>query len=307
MQITIAPASTKTGTAVVRSLLSFGGQSINVKALYRDVRKAPGEFKARDNFQAVQADVSDASSLDFSGSDAVLAITPPAYDGRDIVAHAELVSKNVRDAVEKAGSVKRLVLLSSVGAEFFEGVGELKTNHTAEQVFKATNVPEVILVRCTYFMENWTMSLETLKSPSPFFFSTITPLDFKVAMVAIKDIGDALATQLTKESAPPTKPHILELHGPKPYTPLDAQKAFSKALSKEVAVKAVEKADLPAFFGQVFPPEIVHHWVEMATCFLPGGIAEKDAQKEGGVEVVKGRTELDEAIEEATAELRAQG
>ncbi|RSM14434.1 hypothetical protein CDV31_005451 [Fusarium ambrosium] len=299
MQVTIAPASTKTGTAIVRSLLSFENQFINVKALYRNVKKAPEEFTSHDNFTAIEADVSDASSLDFSGSYAVLAITPPVYDGRDIVVHAETVSKNVRDAVERAGTVKRLVLLSSVGAEFSEGTGELKTNHTAEQVFKDTNVAEIVFVRCTYFMENWTMSLETLKAPNPFFYSTIMPLDFKVAMVAVKDIGQALGSELVKESTPPTKPYIFELHGPRLYTPLDVKDAFSQVLNKEVGVTAVEKQDLPAFYGKIFPPQIINEWVEMATCFLPGGIAEKDATNPGEVDVVRGETELIEAIEAA--------
>ncbi|RMJ18236.1 hypothetical protein CDV36_002059 [Fusarium kuroshium] len=299
MQVTIAPASTKTGTAIVWSLLSFENQFINIKALYRNVKKAPEEFTSHDYFTAVEADVSDAPSLDFSGSDTVLAITPPVYDGHDIVVHAETVSKNVRDAVERAGTVKRLVLLSSVGAEFSEGTGELKTNHTAEQVFKDTNVAEIVFVRCTYFMENWTMSLETLKAPKPFFYSTITPLDFKVAMVAVKDIGQALALELVKESTPPTKPYIFELHGPRPYTPLDVKDAFSQVLNKEVGVKAVEKQDLPAFYGKIFPIQIINEWVEMATCFLPGGIAEKDATNPGEVDVVRGETELIEAIEAA--------
>ncbi|KAK7414435.1 hypothetical protein QQX98_006714 [Neonectria punicea] len=301
MQITVAPASTKTGAAVVRPLLSLDNPSIEVKALYRDVQKVPTEFTAHENFTVIQADVSDASSLDFSGSDAVLAITPPVHDGRNVVAHSELVSKNVRDAVERSGSVKRLVLLSSMGAEFSEGVGEIKTNHVAEQVLRSTNVPEIIFVRCAYFMENWTMSLDTLKGTEPFFFSSITPLDYKVHMVAVKDIGLTLATELTNTSAPPSKPHILELHGPQPYTPLDVQDAFTKALGKGVAVKPVPKQDLPGFYGQIFPPEIVGDWVEMATSFLPGGVAAKDTAEDGETEVVHGKTELVEAIEAATA------
>lgn len=122
MQIVIAPASTKTGAAAVRALLSAQNSSLRVKALYRDLHKVPDEFRHREDFTAVQADVSDASSLEFSGADAVLAITPPVFDGRDPVGHSQLVSNNVRDAIEKAGCVKRLVLLSSVGAEFAEGV-----------------------------------------------------------------------------------------------------------------------------------------------------------------------------------------
>ncbi|KAF5989982.1 hypothetical protein FBULB1_392 [Fusarium bulbicola] len=208
------------------------------------------------------------------------------------------------DAIEKASSVKRLVLLSSVGAEFSEGVGELKTNHISEQVLRTTDIPEIIIIRCSYFMENWTMSVETLKGPKPFFFSTITPLDFKITMVAIRDIGEAMAAQLTRDWTPPNKPYIMELHGPEPYSPLDTQKAFSQALGRDVEIKAIEKEDLAEFYGKMFAPQIVNEWVEMSTCFLPGGIAEKDLSKLSGVDVIYGKTTLTEASTEATAELR---
>lgn len=62
--------------------------------------------------------------------------------------------------------------------------GEIKTNHIAESILK-DSAPEVVFVRCVYFMENWAMALETVKdSPQPYFFSVITPLDFPVPMVS---------------------------------------------------------------------------------------------------------------------------
>ncbi|EGU75544.1 hypothetical protein FOPG_13698 [Fusarium oxysporum f. sp. conglutinans race 2 54008] len=303
MHVAIAPASNKTSSAAISSLLSQN-REIQVRGLYRDLKKVPNEFSSADNFEAVQGDVGDGNTLDFSGSDAVLMVLPPAYDGRDIIEHAQRISNNVKTEIERAGSVRRLVLLSSVGAEFSEGVGELKTNHISEEVLKTTDIPEIIIIRCSYFMENWTMSVETLKGPNPFFFSTITPLDFKIAMVSIKDIGEAMATQLTRDWTPPTKPYVMELHGPESYSPLDAQKAFSQALGKDVEVKGVEKEDLSEFYGKIFAPQIVNEWVEMSTCFLPGGIAEKDLSKPSDVDVIYGKTTLNEALREATAELR---
>ncbi|KAF4340831.1 nucleoside-diphosphate-sugar epimerase [Fusarium beomiforme] len=303
MQITVAPASNKTSTAAIRSLLSQN-KGVQIKGLYRDLNKVPEEFRSADNFTALRGDVGDVNTLNFSGSDAVLFVLPPAYDGRDIIQHAQGISSNVKVAIEKAGSVRRLVLLSSIGAEFSEGVGELKTNHISEEVLKTTNIPEIIIIRCSYFMENWTMFTETLNGSKPSFFSTITPLDFKIAMVAIKDIGEAMATQLTRDWAPPVKPYIMELHGPEPYSPLDVQKAFSQALEKHVDIKAVEKEDLAEFYGKIFAPQIVNEWVEMTTCFLPGGIAEKDLSKPSDVDVIRGKTTLSEALKEATAGLR---
>jgi uncharacterized protein YbjT (DUF2867 family) len=148
-------------------------------------------------------------------------------------------------------------------------------------------------------MENWASCLSTLREDQPFIFSTITPLDWKVPMVAVKDIGHILASELTtlNEWAPQGgKPTIYELHGPRKYTPLDAQKAFSDALGKEVEVKAVEKAQLHNFFAQVFPPSVVSEFVEMAKSYLPGGPMEVDQSETVAEAHKRGTTSLDTAL-----------
>lgn len=125
MKILVAPAGPKTATATIRSLLEQSDAAnipVDVKAIYRDLRKVPAEFTSQRNFKAVQGDVSNPLTLDFTGTDVVFAITPPAFDGRDLVAHAEQVSQNVKDAIERAGTVKKLVLLSSMGAHLSEGI-----------------------------------------------------------------------------------------------------------------------------------------------------------------------------------------
>lgn len=120
MHVTVVPASPKTGQATIRALLdSPSGPTI--RGYYRDLSRVPDEFKSNPRFEAVKGDVEDAASLDFSGSDAVFNITPPIFDERDLVEHARQVSENVKAAVKKAGSVKRVVLLSSVGAQYDHG------------------------------------------------------------------------------------------------------------------------------------------------------------------------------------------
>jgi uncharacterized protein YbjT (DUF2867 family) len=128
MKVIIAPAGTQTAKAVIRSLLQRHSdtQPIEIQAVYRDLAKVPEEFNSQKNFYAVKGDVGDGGSLDFSGAEAVFTLTPPVFDGRDPIAHAEAVSKNVRNAVEQAESVQRLVLLSSMGAQFSEGVVSIR-------------------------------------------------------------------------------------------------------------------------------------------------------------------------------------
>lgn len=126
MHITIIPAGPKTARATIQNLLN-NPQGPTVRAIYRDPSKVPESFVANPRFTAVKGDVRDAASLDFSGSDAVLAITPPRFDGYDVVQHAREVSENVRAKLEGIESVKRLVLLSSMGAQYNEGV--VKTSY----------------------------------------------------------------------------------------------------------------------------------------------------------------------------------
>ena len=128
LTIAVAPASTKTAVATIRSLFAQAAEKnipINVRAFYRNLAKAPEEFTSRPNFTAVKGDIADKTTLDFAGADAVVTITPPEFQASDIIKAAEDVSKNVRAAVEDAQSVRKLVLLSSVAAHLDHGVVSL--------------------------------------------------------------------------------------------------------------------------------------------------------------------------------------
>lgn len=124
MKITIVPASTRVAAATIRHLLSSPNPP-SIMGYYRDLSRVPPEFLSNPNFAAKKGDIEDASSLDFSGSNAVLSITPMWYDGRDVVEVAKQVSWNVRNKIEETGGegqVRRLVVLSSMGAQYDEGI-----------------------------------------------------------------------------------------------------------------------------------------------------------------------------------------
>ncbi|CAH0027828.1 unnamed protein product [Clonostachys rhizophaga] len=311
--ITVAPAGPKTAAATIRALFeqaAASGTSIQVRAYYRDTARAPQEFSANPSFKAVKGDLEDPSSLDFSGSDVVWTTTPPTPDGRDTVAQAEKVSLNVRNAVEAAGSVKKLVLLGSIGGHLTEGVGEIKSNNAAERVLSQTKVPQITIARCHYFMENWAMAMATLKGPEPFIFSTLTPLDYAITMVAVKDIGKILAREVltvagasTSDQGKPN-PYIFEIHGAAKYSSLDVQRAVSKAIGQDVAIKPVEKDQLSTFFGQFMSPTAVPDIVEMSLSILPGGkmVEEPDPISR---DIVRGDTSLDEGIKDIISHARA--
>lgn len=121
MRVSIAAAGTQTGAATIRAIIK-ANPTTEIHALYRNLDKVPQEFKSHATFHAVKGNIDDALTLDFSGSNAVLVMTPPIFEDIDVLAHTKNVCNGVKEAIEKAGTVKRIVLLSSVGAEFDKGV-----------------------------------------------------------------------------------------------------------------------------------------------------------------------------------------
>lgn len=127
MRVTISTAGAQTCVSTIRHLIKTAPEGTQVHGIYRDLAKVPKEFNDHPSFTATKGSVSDASSLDFTGSNVVLAITPPVIGSGDPIKAAEEVAENVKKAIEAAGTVKRLVLLSSMGAECDEGVVRIST------------------------------------------------------------------------------------------------------------------------------------------------------------------------------------
>ena len=118
--VSIVPASSKTGENAIRYLLETDAE-VHIRAIYRNTSKAPADFTKHANFEAVKGDVSDAASLDFAGSDAVLFNQPPTYDGSDVGEFATKTATNVKNALVASG-VKKLVILSALGAQHSSGI-----------------------------------------------------------------------------------------------------------------------------------------------------------------------------------------
>ena len=114
MQVTVLPASSNVGEETVRQLLASSAD-LTVRAVYRNVDKAPEEFKSNPRFKAVRGDVG-TGDLDLDASEAVLYVPPMVLDGTDLDEFAARAAKNVKEAIERAGTVKRLVVQSALGS-----------------------------------------------------------------------------------------------------------------------------------------------------------------------------------------------
>lgn len=121
LNITIIPASTQVGRETI-SLLLRSDIRTQITAYYRDVSKAPLDFLSHTRFAAVKGDISHDAEVSFAGSDAVLYIPPPTYDGADSVEFARKCAQEVRAALSRAQSVKRLLVLSAMGTHRDSGI-----------------------------------------------------------------------------------------------------------------------------------------------------------------------------------------
>ncbi|KAK1829752.1 hypothetical protein QBC39DRAFT_262294 [Podospora conica] len=296
MHITILPASPKTAQATIRALLAAGPAVTGIRGIYRDPSRAPAEFTSDPRFEAARGDLGDPASYaaHLEGTDAVFHVQPPLFDPEVcLVEYTRKVAGGVRDAVQKAG-VRRLVVVGSMGAQYERGTGEIISNHVAEGILKDA-APEVVVVRCGYFVENWAAALQTITEG--FFFTTFTPTGLKLPHIAIKDIGQTCADELLATGKGlKASPYIFDLQGPRKLSSEDVHKAWEEAAGKKLEMKVIPREGLAEFWGAVFPPEVAKSYVEMNEALLPGGIIVEDPNPTG--ETRYGKTEAVEVFRE---------
>jgi len=264
MSYVVTGATGKVGSAVVDSLIA---QSVPVHVVIRSENKAES-FRSR-NIQVTIADLTDVDGLTkaFQGAKAVFAMNPPAYENPDMQALAANISHALASAI-KAAKVERVVVLSSVGAERSSKTGSILTTHTLEAALKES-APQVVIVRCAWFTENWLTAISAVKSGhSPVLGSMLQKLDRKIPHVATNDIGRVIGEYMIKPKAEVDKLVIIELEGPEPYSPNDVAKVVSEVLAQPVSAAAMTEEMIRGIFDKIgWPKSTADDWIEMVKGF----------------------------------------
>ncbi|KAF4964379.1 hypothetical protein FSARC_7678 [Fusarium sarcochroum] len=289
--IIVLPASTKAGRETIRTLLESESKP-SVRGVYRDPSKAPAEFVKNSNFEAVKGDVGNGKSLDFTGSNAVFYIPPPIYDGTHHQEWATRTANNVKNALQNAPTVKRLLILSAIGSQNQSGIGVLRLNHISDEILK-DSVPEVLIVRPSYFYEDFGHLLDAAKEDNPSIKSWITPIDFKIPMVGLKDIAECCANSLQSEFTKPS-PHYFKLFGPRFYSSIDLKEAVEEVTGKKVELELVERDQLLDYWKGIVPEVYAQEFMDMTTAGLPGGVIAENFVYDDNT--VKGRQELVDSL-----------
>lgn len=269
------------GGAVANSLLAAG---LSVRAVVREERKGE-EWKRRGCAVAV-ADIHDAESLKkaFTGAEGVFVMVPPVFDPKPGFPEAKSMAAALRAALT-AARPGRVVYLSTIGAQATRE--NLLTQHTIiEEALRGVGVP-ITFLRPGWFMENfsWDVTPAREKGVIPSF---LHPLDKVFQMVATEDIGRVAAELLMVTW---TGAKVVELEGPRRFSPNDVAATFSKLLGKPVEMELVphEKWE-DSFRAQGMTNPLPR--VQMLDGFNDGWI---DFES-GAAETLKGKVELETVL-----------
>lgn len=144
-------------------------------------------------------------------------------------------------------------------------------------------------------MDNWANCIPTLRLPQAHIESIITPTNFNIPMVAVKDIGKLLAKELMTSNMNRKSPCIVEVCGPTSYSPGSVAASFTMAMSKMVTIIPIPPDDLQTYWQRFFLPNVAREYAEMTRSFLPGGRMNREPDPIQR-EVLRGETDLKDLV-----------
>lgn len=189
--ITVMGATGRTGSRICQTLLEAG---IPVRALGRSAeRLAP---LAAAGAQIAVGEPADAAFLTeaFQGAEALYTLLAYGPDTEDYRQQQAAQGEAIVQAIRASG-VRRVVFLSSVGAEVPTGTGPIISLHDQEQrLHQLPPEVEVLMLRSGALFENLHGALEIVRAFGC--YSDAVAPDVPVPMVATQDVADAAARAL---------------------------------------------------------------------------------------------------------------
>jgi len=234
MNYAVLGATGQVGGATARALLAHGER---VVAVVRNAT-AVAAWTAQGADVAI-ADLADPEGLmrAFADVDGVFVMTPPDLDSADPFAMGRAAIAVLVKALA-AARVRRLVYLSSIGAQHSRGLGAIGKLHDLEQAFDALTIPSVA-IRAGWFFENYrgqiAWAARTGELPA-----MLHPLDLAVPMVATADIGETAAQLLCGDTA---GKRIVELAYPEPYSSNDVAHAIGEIVGREINAVPIARSE----------------------------------------------------------------
>lgn len=248
------------GSATARALLA-AKQEVTVVGRHAADALAWEERGAR--FAAI--DVTDNAALRgaLRGGDTAFLVNPPADPATDTDAVERASAAAIVEALAGSG-LKRIVALSTYGAQPGDAIGDLSVLYDFEQALHAQPIATAIL-RAAYYLTNWDAQFAAARAGA---IVTPYPADLAMPMVAPDDLGRAAADLLTAHALPAGPIHV---EGPRRYAAQEVADAFARALGRRVVVEVVPRDRWEDMYrGLGFSPAAARAFVRMAAATLDG-------------------------------------
>ncbi|HUT12300.1 MAG TPA: NmrA family NAD(P)-binding protein [Thermoguttaceae bacterium] len=225
MKIAVTTPTGHVGGAVGFFLLNAGA---NVRLLTRRPEKLK-EFADRgaEILRGPQDD-QDFVNRSTQGVDALLWVTPPGYGSDDVRAFQTRLGKVAAEAI-RINRIPRVVNISSIGAQNFEGVGPIGGLHDVEQLLDET-AENILQLRPGFFYENYFWFLDGIRKMGSVFMPVSGSTRYP--MLATRDVARVAADWLL--NAKWTGHVVRELHGPKELSFDEAAAELSEGMHREI-------------------------------------------------------------------------
>lgn len=201
----------------------------------------------------------------FTGADLVYLMVPTDFSAPDIKANIASVGEHYAKAVKSAG-VKKIVMLSSLGAHLAEGTGPIAGIHRVEETLKKLEGVDLLILRPSYFYNNFYADISMIKNAG--IIGSNIGADQELVIVDPEDIA-AVAVENIEQGFAGTKVVYI---------------ASDKRKLSEVATeigKAIGKPELPwveftdeqayeGMRGAGMPEDISRNYVEMGAALRTG-------------------------------------
>jgi uncharacterized protein YbjT (DUF2867 family) len=283
MKFTIAGSVGNVGKPLIQKLVAAGHE---VTVISSQVHRTH-EIKTMGAKAAIGL-VTDAFFLKnvFTGADAVYTMTPPKLGGDNIITNVTNAGKIFAAAIKESG-VKRVVMLSSLGAHLSKGNGPIAGLHNIEQIYNQLEGVSVTYLRAGMFYNNFYNSIPMIKGMNIMGnnYSQTTLVPF----VHPTDIAAAISEELQKVTMESNVRYIVS----DVKSPAEAVKILGAAIDKP-ELSWVEFTDDQAIQGMLragLSEEIAGLYTEMGSG-LRTGIIPEDFQQSGSP--VTGQVKLED-------------
>jgi len=231
----------------------------------------------------------------FTGADAVFCMVPPAgFVEPDRVAFYSRIAHKYAEAITKSG-VRRVIHLSTFGADLPTGTGILVGAHRAENILNELKGIQLTHVRPTYFYYNLNTFIGMIKNAGVM-VSNYGGED-KILLVSPLDIAAVIAEELVK---PSPAEHSVRYIASDVRSANEIASAIGAAIGKpdlKWNVISSEEA-LKAMLNRGMPEILAKGFVEMFDSQHDGSLAADFYRVEG---TPKGKVKLEEAIKDFVA------